>query len=85
MNRIGVEDPAGGKPFDSWLSGPCGTALADRRILTGPALPYILYGAASIGPPARSSLIRLSALRFEITEGLTTGRVPYTVPLLQSA
>ena len=60
------------------LSGPgrSGTALAARRILTGPALQHILCWAASIGHPARSPLIRQSTRRFDVAQPATTHRLP---------
>jgi len=61
-----------------------GTALAARRILTGPASQYILYWTASIGLPARSPLIRPPAQRFKITEGLATGRLLPATPCFQT-
>jgi len=69
-----------------------GTTLAARRILTGPALQYILYWAASIGHPrqllpallyllhpcsrARSPLIRQTTRRFDVTQTATTYQLP---------
>ena len=76
-------DPAGAPAFGSWLNGPCGTALTSSRILTGPALRYILYRAASIGHPARSPLIRLAVRRFEIAKCGATGCVPCAVARFQ--
>ena len=66
------------------LSGPYGTTLAARRILTGPALQYILYWAASIGHPARSPLIRRATRRFDVAQTATTHRLPSNeVPFFQ--
>ena len=69
-----------------------GTALAARRILTGPALQHILCWAASIGHPrqllpawlyllhpcsrARSPLIRQPTRRFNVAQTATTHQVP---------
>jgi hypothetical protein len=74
------------------LSGPYGTALAARRILTGPASQYILYWTASIGHPrqslpawlyllhpcsrARSPLIRQPTRRFDVAQPATIHRLP---------
>ena len=74
------------------LSGPYGTALATRRILTGPGLQNILFWAASIGHPrqllpawlyllhpcsrARSPLIRQTTRRFDVAQTATTHRLP---------
>src|SRR5210317_2599221 len=52
----------------SLASGPgsrSGTSLAAGRVLTGPASQYILYWAASIGRPARSSLTRPATRRLK--------------------
>src|SRR5210317_1168962 len=59
----------------SLASGPrsrSGTTLAAGRVLTGPASQYILYWAASIGLPARSSLTRPATQRLKVR----TGRKP---------
>ena len=52
------------------------TALAARRIFTGPALQHILCWAASIGHPARSPLIRQPTRRFDVAQPATTHRLP---------
>ena len=93
--KSGPGDPAGGCGLGSCAQRSrtaSVTALAARRILTGPALQYILYWAASIGHPrqllpawlyllrpcsrARSPLIRQATRRFDVAQTATTHRFP---------
>ena len=64
----------------SLASGPglrSGTTLAAGRVLTGPASQNILFWAASIGHPARSSLTRPATRRFKVRPGHNRPPCPY--------
>jgi len=93
--KSGPGDPAGGCGLGSCAQRSrtaSVTPLAASRILTGPALQYILYWAASIGHPrqllparlyllhpcsrARSPLIRQPTRHFDVAQAATTHRIP---------